>query len=247
MKLFLLSFLLASAAICQDTDAAAPLSPALSLTPVISPADAKTQIPRRAFYMTGDTPPNLANFFWGNQGACTVNTNADGSVTLFHPGAAGVAFNWCMIVQPLPAVPYSAISCYHGHIFERAASLGLIWLDVITAKFVAHSTPGASDSGAVSIAAWKMNNFTTYAGSAYYTYNNAIVTGGILPECTRFRDNGVTRTFAVSHNKAGPWLTIQAVASGDFITPNFFGYALRGSGNGVASMMTVYHEEVTTP
>jgi len=203
---------------------------------------------RKAFFYGIDTPPNLANFFWGNQGNCVVNTNPDGTVTMFHPGQAGVAFNWCMIVQPLPAPPYTAISCYDGHIFERAASLSTIWLDVFTGKFVAHSTPGASDSGAVSIAAWKMNNFTTYAGSAYYTYSNALVTGGILPECTRIRDGGTgTRTYAVSHKKEGPWLTIHAVPSGDFITPNFFGYALRGSGNGVASMMTIYHESVTTP
>lgn len=201
---------------------------------------------RAAWYSTGDTPPLITNMFWANQGSCVANTNPDGSITLFHPGAAGVAFNWCVLAEVLPAPPYSIIMGVKGHIFERAASLGIHLYDVYTGKFIVYSSPGASDSGAASMAAWKMNNFTTYAGSAYYTFNNAVTIGGILPTYFRLRDNGTTRTFAVSHDKV-VWLTISAVPSNDFITPNFYGYTLRGSGNGVASMMTIYHENITNP
>ena len=219
--------------------------PGVDYTPLAVPSTKKGGA-REAVYNVGDTPPLLSNMYWANQGSCIANTNPDGSITVFHPGAAGVAFNWCVLAQVLPTPPYSIIMGIRGHIFERAASLGIHLYDVYTGKFIVYSSPGASDSGAVSMAAWKMNNFNTYAGSFYYTYNNPLVTGGILPTYYRIRDNGTTRTFAVSHDKT-VWLTISAVPSNDFITPNFYGYTLRGSGNGVASMMTIYHENITNP
>ena len=216
----------------------------------IAPEKTKTGN-REAMYTVGDTPPVLANFYWGNQGACTVATNPDGSVTMFHPGAAGLGFNWCMIVQPLPAPPYTVIVRTQGHILGKAASLGLVLFDMTNGKFIAYSTPGASDSGAAAVAAWRMNNFTTYPGSPagiVYNYTNAMATGGLQAgNYTRLKDNGTTRTVAISATKGGPWLTISATANTDHMAGQWFGYTLRGTGDNMASMMTVYHEEITTP
>lgn len=204
---------------------------------------------RSAIYSVGDTPPVLTDFYWGNQGSCVANTNADGTITLFHPGAAGLTFNWCVLVKPLPvSSTYTVIMGYRGHLFGKASSLATVLFDTATGKFVVNSIPGSSDSGAAAIASWKMNNYTTYAGSAYFNYNNAITTGGVLPQYVRLKSDGTTRTVAVSHSKDGPWLTINAVPAADFVNLNpggFFGYALRGTGDGMASMMVIYHESVT--
>lgn len=208
----------------------------------------KTGGSKAAIYTVGDTPPVLTDFFWANQGACVANTNPDGSITMFHPGAAGLSFNWCMLVKPLPVGgTYNVIMGYRGHLFGKAASLATVLFDTATGKFVVNSIPGASDSGAVSLSGWKMNNYTTYAGSLYYNFNNAVSYGGILPQYVRLKSDGTIRTVAVSHKKDGPWLTINAVPAADFVNLNpggFFGYALRGSGDGLASMLTIFDESV---
>jgi len=165
-------------------------------------------------------------------------------------GAAGLAFNWCMIVKPLPAPPFTIITGLRGHIYGKAASLGLILYDVTTNKFIVYSMPGASDSGAAAIAAWRMNSFTSYLGSPagiVFNYTNAMTTGGLQAyNYVRLKDNGTARTVAVSTDKE-VWFTISATASTDHIAPNFFGYALRGTGDNMASIMTIYHESITTP
>lgn len=238
--------LLAALALSQDLEinigqaADGPLMP-VKLTPVQPEGKAPG---RAAVYSTGDTPPVLTDFYWGNQGTCSAATNPSGTITLFHPGAAGVGFNWCMLAKPLPAAPYTVVMGIRGHIFDRAQSLAVHLFDVITGKFMAYSMPGLSDAGTAAAAAWKMTNYTTYTAPPVFSYANSMVPS--TAEYIRIRDNGTTRTIATSRDKE-VWLTISAVPSTDWITPNFFGYALRGTGNGVASMLTIYHEAVTTP
>lgn len=253
VRLFLMAFLVGSSFSqdlqLQPTDfvpSKTEFTPVRVEPVVITPGESKFGPPRSAMYNVGDAPPVISTYYWANQGSCIVNTNLSGTVTFFHPGAAGLGFNWCVLAKPLPAPPYTVIYGYHGHLFGKAASLGVHLYDVYTGKFIVYSVPGASDSGAAAIASWKMNNFTTYSGTSYFNYNNAIVTGGVLPQYVRLKDNGTTRTIAVSHDKE-VWLTISAVPSTDFITPNFVGLTLRGTGDGMASMMTVYHEAITTP
>ena len=194
------------------------------------------------------TPPNMFNFGFANQGACSVAQNPGGSMTLFHPGASGLGFNWCVLAdltQPLTP-PYTIIVKTSGHVIGKAASLGLVLYDVYTGKFIVYSMPGSSDAGYAGMAAWKMNSFTSYSG-AYFAYTNGIVMGS-LPKFIRIKNNGTTRTIAISNdNNQEVWLTIHATAATDFISPNLFGYALRGTGDGVASIMTVEHQAITNP
>lgn len=193
-----------------------------------------------------DTPPSLANFGWFNQGSMSVATNPSGTVTLFHPGAAGLGFNWGGIASAIPAAPYTIVAGFDGHIMDKSASLAFALIDVVSGKLIVYSTPGSSDTGVAAIAAWKMTNATTYAGSFYYSFNSALVTGGILPKYIRIKDTGAFRTVALSHDKE-VWFTISIVASNDFMTPTHFGYTLRGTGNGIASLMTIRHQSITTP
>lgn len=202
-------------------------------------------------YDATDTPPVLTDFYWGNQGTCSANTNPNGTITVFHPGATGLGFNWCVMVKPLPAPPYTIITRTQGHVFGKAASLGLTLYDIYTGKFIAYSMPGSSDSGAAAIAAWRMNSFTGYVGSPagiVFNYNNSLTTGGLLAgNYIRLKDNGTTRTVAIAADKSGPWFTISATSNTDHMTPNWFGYTLRGTGDNMASLMTIYHEQITTP
>lgn len=213
----------------------------IDITPLTTKSSA-----RAAVYDVGDTPPVVTSFYWANQGGCIVATNPSGTLTMFHPGAPGLTFNWCFLGKPLPPPPYTVVMGVRGHLMDKAQSIGLVLYDVYTNKFVVHSIPGSSDAGTVGMAAWRMNSFTAYAGSFQFSFTNAIATGGLLPTYVRFKDNGTTRTVAISHDKE-VWLTISAVPSGDFMTPNFAGYALRGTGNNLASMFTIYHESITTP
>lgn len=206
---------------------------------------------RAAMYTTGETPPTLTDFYWGNPGACVANANPSGTFTMFHPGAAGLGFNWCVLVKPLPAAPYTIVTRTQGHIFGKAASMGLVLYDMNTQKFIVYSMPGASDSGAAAVAAWRMNTFTSYLGSPagiVFNYTSPMATGGLQAGTfVRLKDNGTTRTVAIAADKGGPWLTISATANTDHSAGNWFGYALRGTGDNMASMMTMYHEEITTP
>jgi hypothetical protein len=197
--------------------------------------------------LAADTPPSLPDFFWGNQGSCSAVTTPSGKISLFHPGAPGVGFNWCVLVKPLPTAPYSIIVGLEGVIADKAASLGLILYDATTAKFVVYSSPGSSDAGYNALAAWKMTNYTTYSGQPpYYDLRNGLLTGGLLPRYFRLKDDGSYRTFAVSHDKE-VWVTIMLVSNTDYLMPNWHGYALRGSGNSRASQMSIFHEAVTNP
>jgi hypothetical protein len=96
-----------------------------------------------------------------------------------------------------------------------------------------------------------MNSFTGYVGSPagiVFNYNNAMATGGLSAgNYVRIKDNGTTRTVAIAADKTGPWLTISATSNTDHMTPNWFGYTLRGTGDSMASLMTIYHEQITTP
>jgi len=196
-----------------------------------------------------NTPPVLTNFTWQNQGSCIGAQNPSGTLTMFHPGAPGLLFNWCVLTAPLPvSASYTIITGLQGHILGKAASLGFVLYDSATGKMVVHSL-GQSDSGAAGLAAWKMTNFTTYAGpSPGGTYYNFVLpmAAGNPPKYFRMKSNGTVRTFAISHDKE-VWFTIAIVAANDFITPTHFGYTLRGTGDSMASIMTVIHESVTTP
>ena len=194
--------------------------------------------------VTKMTPPSLGDFLWFNQGTHIVNTNPSGSLTLFHPGAAGVAFNWGSIVKPVPATnPYTIVAGVSGHVFDKAASLGICLVDGNTGKMVVFSS-GVSDAGNPSIAGWKMNSPTSY-NSAYFTYNaSALAYGGLLARFWRIRETGTNRIVSISHDRE-VWLTIAVIPANDFLVPTHFGYCLRGTGNGVASLMTIYHESVT--
>jgi hypothetical protein len=187
----------------------------------------------------------LTDFSWVNQGTHSANQNASGSLTMFHPGAAGVGFNWGLVVKAIPTAPYSIITALTGHLMNNAQSLGFVLHDSASGKLIVYSI-GMSDTGNTSIASWKMNSPTSYAG-AYFTYNKPLVTGGLLPKFLRIRDlgNGV-RTFAISQDNE-VWLTVDAQLTTDFLTATHFGYGLRGTGSGAASIMTVAHEEITNP
>ena len=104
--------------------------------------------------------------------------------------------------------------------------------DSTTGKFMIYST-GSSDSGAASIAAWKMANPTTLQ-AILYNYNNAMTTGGLLPKYIRLKNNGTFRTVAVSEY-GHVWFTISIVPAGDHMNENEFGYALRGTGDSMAA------------
>jgi hypothetical protein len=197
-----------------------------------------------SFAKAQDTPPPITSFGWANQGTCVAATNPSGTITMFHPGAAGLGFNWCVMAEALPAAPYTIITRISGHIFDKAQSLGITLFDATTSKFIVYSL-GSSDTGVASLAGWKMNSYTSYAG-AYFTYNNSMVTGGLIPKYLRIKDNGTFRTLAVSQDKE-VWFTVHIVSNSDFILPTHFGYTLRGTGNGASSLMTIYHETITTP
>jgi len=199
---------------------------------------------RASIARTGDTPPVLSSFTWRNQGSCLANTNPDGSVTMYHPGAAGLGWNWCLLTTPLPAPPYTIISGYGGHIFGKAATLGHVLYDTTTNKFTVYST-GSSDSGAAALAAWRMTNFTTF-NSIVYNFNNTMVTGGLLPKYIRIKDNGTYRTLAVSEF-GNIWLTINVILNTDHMIPNEFAFGLRGTGDNTASLMNLHDLVITTP
>lgn len=249
-KSALLAFGLVAMAFGQDVEGAPTNenSTPANFTRVVEKAKTAN---REAMYTVGETPPVMTSFFWGNQGSCSVNTNPSGTMTVFHPGAVGLGFNWCVLVKPLPAPPYTIITRTQGHIIGKAASLGVVLYDMTTQKFIVYSLPGSSDSGAAALAAWRMNTFTSYVGSPagiVFSYTNAMGTGGLQAGTfTRIKDNGTTRTVAIAADKGGPWLTISATANTDHMTGNWYGYALRGTGDSMASLMTVYHEEITTP
>jgi len=196
-----------------------------------------------------DTPPSILDYGSANQGSCVMNQTASGKLTISHPGAAGLGFNWCVFVDvnhPIPAPPYSLIFGIEGFVMDKSSSLGFTIFDATTSKFIVYSFPGSSDTGVNSIAAWKFNNFTTYVGPPYFTLTNSLFLGGLRPKYGRVRDNGSFRTFAVSQDKE-TWLTVHIVPTNDFILPTYFGFTLRGTGNGVASIMTINHVQVTTP
>ncbi len=195
-----------------------------------------------------DTPPILANFTWSNQNACIGVTNPSGTVTMFHPGAAGLGFNWCSLLEPLPAAPYSAYTKLRGHLLGKAASLAFVLQDSVSGKMVIYSI-GASDTGIASIAGWKMLSPTVYQtpNSPYFTFSNGQAIGGLLPEYLRIKDNGSIRTFAITDEHREVWFTISAVLNNDFMVPTHVGFALRGTGDNLASIMTIKHYAVTTP
>ncbi len=200
-----------------------------------------------SYVMAQDVPPVLASLAWTNQNTCIAATNPSGNVTVFHPGAAGLGFNWCVLDQALPAPPWTAITRYDGFVLGKAATLGFILRDSVSGKLIVYSI-GASDTGIASMAGWKMLSPTVYQtpNSPYFTYSNAMSTGGLLPTYLRIKDNGTLRTFAISHDKE-VWFTIHVVANNDFMVPTHVGYGLRGTGDGLASIMTVKHEAITTP
>ena len=195
-----------------------------------------------------DTPPTLSNFTFLNQGSCVAAQNPSGTLTMFHPGAAGVGFNWCVLANPLPAsTQWTVITGLRGHLLGKAASLGFTLYDQISGKLIVYSI-GVSDNGTASLAGWKMNSFTVYQtpSAPYFTFNNTMAIGGLLPKYLRIKDNGTYRTFAISADKE-VWLTIHVAFNNDFMVPTHYGYSLRGTGDSLASIMTVYHESVTTP
>ncbi len=194
------------------------------------------------------TLPVLANKAWINQGSCIAATNPSGTVTMFHPGAAGLGFNWCVLAEALPAPPYTVITKLRGHLLGKAASLAVVLQDSISGKLIAYSI-GASDTGIASIAGWKMLSPTLYQtpNSPYFTYSNAQAIGGLLPQWLRMKVSSTgTRTFAISDDRE-VWLTIFAVADTDFMTPTHYGFSLRGTGDSLASIMTIHDDTVTTP
>lgn len=194
-----------------------------------------------------DTPPTLANFTFYNQGSCIGAQNPSGTMTMFHPGAAGLGFNWCVLAKPLPSAPWTVITGLRGHLLGKAASLGFTLYDSVSGKLIVYSI-GVSDNGTASIAGWKMNSFTAYQtpSAPYFTYSTPMAIGGLLPKYLRVKDTGLYRTFAISADKE-VWFTINIVFNNDFMTPTHYGYSLRGTGDGLASIMTVYHDSVTTP
>ena len=216
----------------------------VNLSPVVTSTKAKP-VRNEAVYSVGDTPPDLANFYWVNQGACVANTNPDGSVTLFHPGAAGLGWNTCMIVTPLPAPPYTVISGFTGHILGKAASLAEVLLESSNGKYIMYST-GSSDTGVAALAAWRMNSPTLYQAPPVFSYSTAMATGGLLPQYYRTKRSGGFRTRAISNGR-GVWLTISVTSDTDHVTGDYIGFASRGTGDNLASLMTIFHHSITTP
>lgn len=262
MKMFIAAMLLAMTCFGQDLPMyksdRGPKSPTPSLIGIdyeplevakannIYAVQKKNDGQNSAVARVGDAPPVLANFTWRNQGSCVANTNPDGSITMFHPGAPGLLFNWCMLTSPLPPPPYTIISGYGGHVFGKAATLGHHLYDSTTNKFIVYST-GSSDSGAAAMAAWRFTNFTTLSpGFLIYNYNNAMVPGGLLAKYVRIRDNGTHRTVAVSEY-GNVWLTISITLNTDHMIPNEFGYTLRGTGDNMASLMNIHDLVATIP
>jgi hypothetical protein len=194
--------------------------------------------------LAADTPPVLTNFSWVNKGNCIGAQNPSGTMTMFHPGAAGLGFNWCSLLEPLPPAPYRVIAKLRGHILGKAASLALTLQDSISGKQIVYSI-GASDTGVASLAGWKMLSPTVYQtpNSPYFTFSNGQVIGGLLANYIMVRDDLTYRKVYISDDKE-VWFLISQVYNTDFTTPTHVGLALRGTGDGLASLMTVHHWEV---
>lgn len=242
----------------SDPSSIEPEPSPVTLTPVVVrpfPGDVMSAPAKRgdraAVYSVGDTPPNIANYLMGNPGSCTVNVHpTSGNVILFHPGAPGLGFNWCVLVRPINSgCPYTFTAGFRGHVFDKAASLALVMFDIFTGKFEVVNLPGSSDTGISSISSWKMANFTTYVAPPIFSFTAPAATGGILPSYIRVKDDCTTRTVAITHDPTvDPYITTNSVPSaGGYVNPNFIGFGLRGTGNGLSSLMTIYHESLTTP